>query len=309
MKGQAALQTAIGIAITLVCLLGVNWFGIAGAIFNLLTPIAASYLCLRFGMQAGVVLVTVVSLLLLQLAPLPILAMYIGLFAVASLLLPWFLRRGMPWDKAVLSASLGSVVTTAVLVLFVMYSEGLQFGGLLAKMLDSEVEQAMQLYRDSGLSESQLQELQGVVEQIAAFIRQSFFGLYVSGVLAIQLLNLAILQRLNKGYYRIIGIAFANWRLPAYLVWGLIAAGFAMLAPLEPLALVGRNLLTLLLPLYFLQGLAVVSSYLQRKAYPPALKGMIYVMVFILNPLPLIITGVGVFDLWIDFRRPRKKDI
>jgi uncharacterized protein YybS (DUF2232 family) len=73
--------------------------------------------------------------------------------------------------------------------------------------------------------------------------------------------------------------------------------------------LIGRNLLAVLLPLYFLQGLSVVSSFLQRKTYPPVLKGMIYLMVFILNPLPLIITGVGVFDLWVDFRRPRKKNI
>ena len=61
--------------------------------------------------------------------------------------------------------------------------------------------------------------------------------------------------------------------------------------------------------LYFLQGLAVVSSFLQRKKYPPAIKGLIYLLVFILNPLPMIITGVGVFDLWIDFRRPRNKAI
>ncbi len=72
---------------------------------------------------------------------------------------------------------------------------------------------------------------------------------------------------------------------------------------------VGRNPVAVLLPLYFLQGLAVVSNFLQRKPYPPIVRGLIYLLVFVLNPMPLVITGVGVFDLWIDFRRPRKKDI
>ncbi len=105
------------------------------------------------------------------------------------------------------------------------------------------------------------------------------------------------------------GTPFAEWRLPGGLIWFLILSGFTLLVPVEQVALLGRNLLAVLLPLYFLQGLAVVSSFLQRKAYPAAVKGLIYAMLVIFNPLPLIITGVGVFDLWIDFRRPRKKDI
>ncbi|MDX2480264.1 MAG: DUF2232 domain-containing protein, partial [Desulfuromusa sp.] len=136
----------------------------------------------------------------------------------------------------------------------------------------------------------------------------SFYGLFVAGVLAIQFLCLALLQRLKKNYYQISGSPFASWRLPAGLIWALIISGFAMFAPVEQLALVGRNLLAILLPLYFLQGLAVVSSFLQRRAYPPVFKGLVYALLFILNPLPMIITGVGVFDLWIDFRRPRNKD-
>ncbi|MCK4690937.1 MAG: DUF2232 domain-containing protein, partial [Desulfuromonadales bacterium] len=158
-------------------------------------------------------------------------------------------------------------------------------------------------------SESQLLELQRVIDGLAGFIQKSFYGLYLAGVLVVQALCLLILQRLKKNHYRVAGTSFVCWRLPAGLIWVLIFSGFALLAPFEVLALTGRNLLAVLLPLYFLQGLAVVSSFLQRKAYSPLIKGFIYTLLFILNPLPLIITGVGVFDLWIDFRRPRKKDI
>ena len=37
-----------------------------------------------------------------------------------------------------------------------------------------------------------------------------------------------------------------------------------------------------------------MNSFLRRKTYPPAIKGLIYLLLLILNPLPIIITSVGV---------------
>lgn len=90
MRAQAALWTAVGIGITLLFLQGGSLLGPLGAMLNLLTPVAAAYISMRFGLQAGIILVTVVSLLLLQLAPLYTLTAYLGLFGVGSLLLPFF---------------------------------------------------------------------------------------------------------------------------------------------------------------------------------------------------------------------------
>lgn len=309
MRGQAVLLTAVGIGVTLLFLQGGSVLGPMGAALNLLTPVAAAYLSMRFGLKTGTIVVAVVSLLLLQLAPIYTLTAYLGLFGVGSLLLPWFLQQRKPWDRAVFISVAGAVIVASVMAVVALLASESRFDQLVGRVIQTEVEQAMQIYREAGFSESQLQQLQEVVDGLATFIEQTFYGLFIAGLLAIQFLCLAILQRLKKNFYQISGPAFADWRLPAGLIWGLIVAGFAMFfAPLEPLALLGRNLLAILLPLYFLQGLAVVSSYLQRKAYPPALKGLIYALVFILNPMPLIITGVGVFDLWIDFRKPRNKD-
>jgi len=175
--------------------------------------------------------------------------------------------------------------------------------------LQAEVDMAMQTYAEAGLDESQLGNLKDVAAQVAEFIRKTFVGLYAGGVLVIHLVTLFFIQRFKKNQYQIEGSAFAQWRLPALLIWLLIVAGFALLVPLPEISLVGRNFLAVLLPLYFVQGLAIVCCFLQKKSWPPALKGLIYVMVFLLNPLPLVVTGVGIFDLWIDFRRPRNKDL
>lgn len=306
MRGQALILTAVGIGLTLLFLQGGSLLGPLGAALNMLTPIAAAYLSMRYGLRTGIIVVAVVSLLLLQLAPLYTLAAYICLFGVGSLLLPFFLAQ-QPWDRAVVASVLGATMVTITMAVVVVLTQGGRFDLLVSQVIQAEVDQAMEIYRQSGFSESQLKELEDVISGLANFIQASFYGLFVAGLLAIQLLTLGLLQRFKKSYYQISGVAFADWRLPAVLIWPLIVSGFAMLAPVELLASIGRNLLVVLLPLYFLQGLAVVSSFLQRKAYPPALKGLIYTLLFLFNPLPLIVTGVGVFDLWIDFRKPRTK--
>ncbi|MDX2479867.1 MAG: DUF2232 domain-containing protein [Desulfuromusa sp.] len=309
MRGLSGLLTAAGIGVTLLCLLGISWIGPSGAFLNLLTPLAAAYLSMRFGLRSGVVVVVVTSALLLQLATTYTLVAYLGIFGIGSLLLPLFLRQKLAWDRAVLYATIGSAVVTAVMIIFTVMTSGISIQALIDQMIQAEVNQAMQIYRDTGFSESQLQSMQQVVDGLGEFIGQSFYGLYLASLLAIQAFCLLLLQRLKGSWYQISGAPFARWRLPSGLIWILIAAGFCLLLPVEAVSLVGRNLLVVLLPLYFFQGMAIVNSFLQKKPYPPLVKGLIYLLLLILNPLPIIITCAGVFDLWIDFRRPRQKKI
>jgi uncharacterized protein YybS (DUF2232 family) len=308
-KGQAALYTVAGIGCTLLCLLGVNWIGPMGAFLNLLTPAFAAYLSMRFGLRTGIVVVVVTSLLLLQLATLYTLVAYLGMFGIGSLLLPLTLRRGIPWDRAILYSTVGAVIATLLMMLLTVVMTGVSLQGLVDQSIQAEVEQAMQLYRDSGLTESQLQEMQGVTNNLAAFIAESFYGLFLTAVLSVQVVCLIILRFVRRGYYQIAGVTFDQWRLPQVMIWILIIAGFSLMVPVDVVANVGYSLLVVLLPLYFFQGMAVVNSFMKRKAYPPLVKGLIYTLLLILNPLPIVVTSVGVFDLWIDFRRPRQKNI
>ncbi len=309
MKGQSLLFTAAGIAVTLFCLLGASWIGPLGSFLNLLTPVAAAYVGMRYGMRSAFVVVVVTSALLQQLGTAYTLAAYVGIFGVSSLLLPLFLRRQVAWDKSVLYAVGGSVAATAAMISVTVISRGTGLQELINQMIHSEVQQAMQIYRDTGFSPEQLQEMQQVMDSMAGFISESFYGIYVVSLLIIQALCLLLLQRFKGNSYRISGTPFSQWQVPAVVIWVLIGAGFSLLVPNDLVAIIGRNVLIVLLPLYFLQGMAVVSSFVQKKPYPPLVKGLIYLLLVILNPLPIIITCAGVFDLWIDFRRPRQKSI
>ena len=50
------------------------------------------------------------------------------------------------------------------------------------------------------------------------------------------------------------GLRLTDGGLPPALIWVLIAAGFGLFVPLEAVNLLGRNVLAVVLPLYFFQG-------------------------------------------------------
>lgn len=308
MKGESVLYSLAGVGLVLLLFLSAHWLGPLGAFTNMLAAFPVCYLTLRFGLTTGVVTLLLASASVWQLAGVTPLISYLGLFSAPSLLLPWQLRHEKPWDQAIFNSTLAGLGIAGVLLLAYLQMSGQTFGALQERYLQAEVELAMQTYSAAGLSDSQLAELKVFAAQAADFIRSTFVGLYVVGILAIHAVTLLVVRGFKRERWAIAGIPFTQWRLPPQLVWLLIAAGFALLVPLPALALVGRNLLAILLPLYFVQGLAVLSCFLQRKKWSPALKGLVYLLVFVLNPLPLLVVGVGIFDLWIDFRRPRSKE-
>ena len=98
-----------------------------------------------------------------------------------------------------------------------------------------------------------------------------------------------------------LGEPLSQWASPEWLVFFLVAAGFALLAPLPWLRQAGLNLLLIMGFVYFCQGLAVISALLQRYQLPWVLRIIVYVLAF-MNPLMLVVIILGLTDLWLDFR-------
>jgi len=121
------------------------------------------------------------------------------------------------------------------------------------------------------------------------------------------LLVVFMLARFSQGNYLVAGVPLIQWKAPDALVWLLILGGFGAFFARGLAFQVAVNLLTVTIPVYFLQGIAVVACFFQRRGVAPPLRVLGYMMMVIVNPLPAIITGIGIFDLWVDFRRPKIK--
>jgi len=100
--------------------------------------------------------------------------------------------------------------------------------------------------------------------------------------------------------------AFAEEAVPDHLVWGVVAGGAMLVSPHEPLVRAGLNTLLVLVPLYAIQGLAVVRHFFLRAHLPRPLQGVGFGL-FALQPLLLVgVACLGLTDLWADFRKIRR---
>ncbi len=94
----------------------------------------------------------------------------------------------------------------------------------------------------------------------------------------------------------------AHWTSPEWLVFVLVAAGLALLAPWPLVRQLGLNLVLILGFMYFCQGVAVMAGLFQRFQVPWVLRGLGYLLAF-MNPLMIVVMVLGLTDIWLDFRR------
>ena len=98
-----------------------------------------------------------------------------------------------------------------------------------------------------------------------------------------------------------------EWKAPEQLVWALIACGFILFIPgLSSIRNIAVNLLLVIGAFYFAQGLAVIGFFFAKNKVPRFLRGLTYVLIVFQQIFTLLVVGLGLFDLWGDFRRLRK---
>ena len=300
--------------VVLGALAGYLLFGAAGALgagavlVNLLTPLPAAMLAMRCGPLWGVATAGLTTLAILVTSGVAAMLLFLLQFGVPATLLPWLLTRGVSWDRAVF-ATVGLIVALgSVALLAFASSTGQSAFVLVDSLVDQEISQAVTMMEEFAATPEQtpaeVEAFREAVTGMGEFMRRVYPGMLVAVGGAMQLVTVGLLALLIRPK-ALPGPGFAQWRVPELLIWLLITCGFGVAFSAGALQTVALNLLILLLPLYFLQGLAVVEHFLAGKGLSPLLRGVSYLFLLVINPLPAIVTGVGVFDLWADFRKPR----
>lgn len=296
-------------------LAGYLLFGAAGALgagavlVNLFTPIPPAILGMRLGPAWGIAAVALAAAAVFATSGNLATLLYLLQFGLPAALLPLLLKRGVAWDRTI-AATIGVMVLFGALVLFAVSSgTGQSPLTFIDAQIDTEIDQALTLMQDFAGTEpnsESAESLREVTASMGELMRRAYPGMLLVVCAVLQLVTVAVLA-LAARPAGLPGVPFARWRSPDWLIWGLIAAGFAVVFAEGPGQSVAINVLIILLPIYFLQGLAVVEHFLAQKGLSLWLRGISYLFLLVVNPLPMIVTGVGVFDLWVDFRKPRQR--
>ena len=172
--------------------------------------------------------------------------------------------------------------------------------------LDAGLSGSLMLYEESAeLAPETLQSVRNALEALRIYIPKILPALLVSAILTITWLNLSLgnwlLRKRDKGLSH--WPEYNSWKLPEPMVWLVVVGGITAFLLPAPLDIVGLNVLIICTTLYFFQGLAIVTSLLNRWSVPRLIRVLIYALIFIQTYGIIILSFLGLADVWADFRK------
>lgn len=282
----------------------------AAFFINLLLPLPIALLTLRRGAPTGLLAVLLCAGLVGAGGDAANVVVYLIQAVTASLLLPQLLRQGWLWDRALVATLLTTVAALIMLVVAESRVRGLSIEGLVDAYAVGEVAQVKKLFVDANdeLQPAQRDELLKSLESARAFLVRAWPAILTLIAAVFLMVQVLLLKLLPATRLLVQGEPFALWKAPDLLVWPLIVAGFVTFLATGVVQDVAINLLVLLLPVYYLQGMAIVTYFFQQRGTPVWLRLPGYLLLAFFNPLPVMVAGIGLFDLWGDFRKPRQEN-
>jgi uncharacterized protein YybS (DUF2232 family) len=212
-------------------------------------------------------------------------------------------QRGWPDGSGIMFAVVFLGLLSLLFFLGQAYFQGQNPVELWGQKSQDLVNSLTKMLNESGMSFSDL--------RVMGLPRVEGQNLLIQVLPALVLINLALVAWVNVllahrladlwGWDNL-GEPLSQWASPEWLIFFLVAAGFALLVPYHWVRQAGLNLLLVLGFVYFCQGLAVISALLQRFQIPWVLRALVYILAF-MNPLLLMVMILGLTDLWLDFRR------
>lgn len=105
------------------------------------------------------------------------------------------------------------------------------------------------------------------------------------------------------------------WKIDFNWVWVVISGLFVVLLNAffirQPILYAfSANVLFVLVFIYFLQGMAVISYYMTKRSKGLLIKIAVYGLILLLfHSISLVVSGLGFFDSWFDFRGLSRKEL
>lgn len=172
--------------------------------------------------------------------------------------------------------------------------------------LDKGLSSGLLLYEQSAeLAPETLQSIRRAVELLRVYIPKFLPALLISALLGIVWLNLILGDWLLKKKDTALTTwpEYYEWKLPDSLVWLVVLSGVIFLLLPQPLSMLGLNGLIVCCTIYFFQGLAIAASLLNRWSVPRLIRVLIYALIFIQTYGIIVLSFLGLVDVWADFRK------
>jgi uncharacterized protein YybS (DUF2232 family) len=307
--GSRILAALIGMAGSFILFAAYLVIPPAGIFSGLLAPFPAAYFRFRHGRGTVCIIILGATAGMTAFFGLTAGMFYLVQCGLVAILMPELLLRGFSAARSIAWTTAANATLLSAAVVIFSAAGGQNIHQMAEAEIQKSVAQAVAIYERSGVKGDELAVLKQTMATAADMVIRIYPALIVITLVAMAGCNLALIRRFAAGMgFRLNIDEFRAYRNPDLLVWGLIASGFSLLANDRIITIPALNALAIILVLYFLQGLAVLSTIISRQSVAGVLRTALYVMLLLQPYLAALVAAIGLFDLWGDFRTPRKQE-
>lgn len=229
---------------------------------------------------------------------------------LAGILMAQTARKNYSIEIVVLLPSF--VILGAIIVYFIYGGMQLSMSPwqLLEKHITEAVELNIQIYSQLPLNPEEINAIKSSKPMVIQFFTKIAPAICIISILLTIWINTLIGNKLlhKRGAVPPNLSTLPEWRAPNGLVWIFIAGGGLIFLPQTHINFLGINIFLVASFIYILQGLAIVSFFFQSKDISIFFRCLFYFLIAIQQIVMIAIAAVGLFDIWIDFRKYFRKD-
>ena len=295
-----------GIAITSLIFAISVYMPIIGFICSLFIPLPILFYRSKLGRRTGAIIpIITIMVMITVLGGISIDILFFVELLLLGFVLSELIELDLSIEKTMLYAC-GSVIFVGIAGL--LFYSNLSDKGIyafVAEYISKNLKLTLEIYENMGVSQDSIHMISNSLENIKYVLIRIIPALVVASTFFVSWTNLLVAKPILKSrglFYPSFG-SLKIWKAPEFLIWVIIGCGLLLLLPEKTFKIIGLNGLLIMLTVYFFQGIAIVSFYFEKKRFPRVLKVFLYSLIALQQAVLLVIIGLGLFDMWLNFRK------
>jgi len=282
---------------------------VVGFFCSLFIPLPTLYYRIKLGRTTSVIIpILGFIIMVVVISSFSMDVMFFAELLLVGFILGELLESRFSIDKTMLSAC-GVILLSGIVSLFVYrITSGIDLISILSHYVAQNIELSLVLYQSLGMPEESLRLIQGSLDNIQYILMSIIPGLTITSTLMVIWINILLSKVALKGKFPFHPDyeKLNQWQAPDFLVLTVIGCGLLMLFPAGAAKLFGVNILLIAMTIYFFQGMGIVSFFFEKKKVPRFLKILLYSLIALQQLALLAVIGIGLFDMWFNFRKLEK---
>lgn len=286
----------------------IPFFGFVPGLLTMVPAVYAGFLTRYRWLPLFVVALTTVVLYLFFRAGGPVLG-YLIEYGLPAVMLSEVSRKGYPRLKTMVVAAGACAALVLLAVFFYALQSSMTPMALVRQAFQANLEMVQQVYRDMGMAKEQLAFLHDSSPTLGYWVGMSFPSLFFGAYFLLNGLTMVMVSLFGRWRHTPVSwgadSSFEDFAVYQPVVWVLIGMWVAVLLPGLPelIRFLLYNGIFILVFFYLLQGMAILHCYLKKFQVGTGGRVFIYFLLFAFHFLLVAVAMIGLFDLWVDFRK------